>query len=459
MAGLSSQGLGSGLDVASLVTKLVAAEKAPRQAQITREQTSTVTEISALASLKGAMSTFNDSLSALKTQDVFSQRSANASDPDIFTANATTAALSGTYDVEVESVASAHQIASKAIVGGATTNVGTGTLTIGAGSKTFSVAIDDSHKTVAQIRDAINSAADNNGLVRATIVNAADGAHLMLTAQTTGAANALTVAVADATGTLGNLAYGPSNTANYDEKHQALDAVIYVAGFKHTSANNTFADVIDGVTITAKKADDDETHTVTISNDTNGTTAKIKKFVDSYNALQTQIAQLRSYEPTTKKAGPLLGDALLRGIESDVRSTLTSGVAGLTGNYQSLASIGITTNKDGSLALNSDKLAKALSTDYDGVAKVFGSENGVAARLSTSLTARLADTADINLRTKALNAKSVTLQKDAAALEVRMAEVARRYNAQFNALDSMLSNMQQQSSFLTQQLTQIANIK
>src|SRR5882757_7049807 len=118
MAGLSSQGLGSGLDIASLVTKLVAAEKAPRQAQITRGQTSAVTTISALATLKGAMSSFNDALSALKTEDVFQARSANASDPDIFTATATTSALNGTYDIEVESLASAHQIASNPFVGG-----------------------------------------------------------------------------------------------------------------------------------------------------------------------------------------------------------------------------------------------------------------------------------------------------------------------------------------------------
>jgi flagellar hook-associated protein 2 len=460
MAGLSSQGLGSGLDVASLVTKLVAAEKAPRQAQITREQTSTVTEISALATLKGAMATFNDALSGLKTQDIFSARSANASDPDVFTANASTAALSGTYDIEVESLASAHQIASNGFVGGATGDVGTGTLTIGSGAKTFSVAIDDSHKTLAQIRDAINTAADNNGLVRATIVSAADGAHLMLTAQSTGAASLISVGVADATGTLGNLAYtNPANTGNYVQKHEALDAVVYVSGFKHTSATNTISDAIDGVTITAVKADDDETHTLTISNDTNGTTAKVKKFVDSYNALQAQIAQLRSYEPTTKKAGPLLGDALLRGIETDIRSKLTGAVSGLTGNYQSLASIGVSTNKDGSMALDSAKLTKALGTDFDGVAKLFGSENGVAARLSTSLTDRLTDKADIALRTKALNTKSLSLQKDSANLETRMVEVTRRYNQQFNALDSLLSNMQQQSSFLTQQLSQIANIK
>ena len=459
MAGLSSQGLGSGLDIASLVTKLVAAEKAPRQAQLTREQTSTVTEISALATLKGAMATFNDALSGLKTQDVFSARSANASDPDIFTANASTAALSGTYDIEVESLASAHQIASNGFVGGASGDVGTGTLTIGTAGKTFSVAID-THKTLAQIRDAINTAADNNGLVRATIVSAADGAHLMLTAQSTGTNSLISVGVADATGTLGDLAYdNPSNTGNYVQKHEALDAVVYVSGFKHTSATNTISDAIEGVTITAVKADDDATHTLTIANDTNGTTAKVKKFVDSYNALQTQIAQLRSYEPTTKKAGPLLGDALLRGIETDIRSKLSGAVGGLTGNYQSLASIGITTNKDGSMTLDSAKLGKALGADFDGVARLFGSESGVAARLSGSLTDRLTDKADIALRTKALNAKSISLQKSAADLEVRMAEVTRRYNQQFNALDSMLSNMQQQSSFLTQQLSQIANIK
>src|SRR4051812_8531388 len=174
MAGLSSQGLGSGLDIASLVTKLVAAEKAPRQAQITRAQSAAVTTISALGSLKGAMAGFNDALSALKTEEVFLARSADSSDAEIFTASASTSAISGSYDIEVESLASAHQLASNAIVGGAAVAVGTGTLTIGMGTKTFQVSIDDSHKTLAQIRDAINAAPDNDGVVRASIVNAAD---------------------------------------------------------------------------------------------------------------------------------------------------------------------------------------------------------------------------------------------------------------------------------------------
>ena len=123
-----------------------------------------------------------------------------------------------------------------------------------------------------------------------------------------------------------------------------------------------------------------------------------------------------------------------------------------------MASIGITTQKDGTLSLDSAKLNVALAADYDGVAKLFGSENGVAARLSSSLDAQLTDTAQINLRSKSLNAKSVSLQKDQADLETRMADVQKRYNDQFNALDSLLSNLQSQSTFLTQQLSSISKI-
>ena len=194
MAGLTSQGIGSGLDVAGLVSKLVAAEKAPRAAQITRAQTSTVTTISALATLKGAMSSFNDALASLKTEDAFSARSATSSDTEIFTATSDTTATSGSYDIQVDTLASAHQIATKPFVGGASQAVGTGTLSISVGTSTFSVAIDASHNTLAQIRDAINQNSDNADLVRATIVNAADGAHLVLSAQAAGDANKIVVA-------------------------------------------------------------------------------------------------------------------------------------------------------------------------------------------------------------------------------------------------------------------------
>jgi flagellar hook-associated protein 2 len=456
--GLSSTGIGSGLEVNSLVAQLVAAEKAPRQAQITRAQSATVTSLTAIAQFKGALSAFNTALTPLKTVEVFAARGATSSDTEVFTASATSSAAPGSYDIEVESLATAHQLSSTAIVGGAGTTVGTGTLTISMGEKSFAVAIDGEHKTLAQIRDAINQSAENNHMVSASIINAADGAHLVLSASTSGAANAIKVTQEGGDGGLSRLEYSPTNTANYLERSKAADAVVYIAGFAHHSATNSVSNAIDGVTIDLKKADDGEIHTLTIANDNVAVTARANKFVSEFNALASKIAELRSYEPTTKKAGPMLGDALLRAVEAELRSNLTNKVEGQEGAYQTLASVGITTQKDGTLSLDSTKFSAAIEADFDGVAKLFGSENGVAARLSKSLDARLLDTAEINTRTKALNAKSLDLQKEQETLETRMAKVEARYKAQFTALDSLLSQMQNTSSYLTQQLASIAKI-
>jgi flagellar hook-associated protein 2 len=194
MAVLSSPGVGSGLDINGLVEKLVAAERAPQQAQITRRQTSTVTTISALGTLKGALGSFQNALAPLSTLSSITSRSAVSSSPDIFSASATSSASPGSYDIEVLSVASAHQLSSNAFLSGSTHVVGTGTLTIGVGTASFQIGIPDTANTLAGIRDAINSATGNDNLVRATIVNSNGGAHLVLSSQVTGAANAITVA-------------------------------------------------------------------------------------------------------------------------------------------------------------------------------------------------------------------------------------------------------------------------
>jgi flagellar hook-associated protein 2 len=458
MAGLSSPGLGSGLDINNLVSQLVAAEKAPRQTQITRQQSSTVTSLTALAQFKGALSAFNTALSPLKTVEAFAARGATSSDNDIFTASATSSAAPGSYDIEVERLATAHQLSSTAFANGAGHVVGTGTLTISMGAKTFSVAVDAEHNTLAQIRDAINLSAENNRSVSASIVNAADGAHLVLSASKAGTANAISISHEGGDGGLSRLAYAPTNTVNFIERAPAQDAIVYIAGFPHHSATNAVTTAIDGVTIDLKKADDGEVYKLTIANDEVAVTTRARKFVDEFNALAAKMAELRSFEPTTRKAGPLLGDALLRAVESELRSNLTNPVQGQQGSYQTLASIGITTQKDGKLALDATKFGAALSADFDGVAKLFGSENGVATRLSKALDARLLADSEINTRTKRLNEKSVALQKDQATLETRMLKVEQRYRAQFTALDSLLSNMQSTSNYLTQQLANIAKI-
>lgn len=457
MAGLSSPGLGSGLDINSLVSQLVAAEKAGPQKQITRAQSSAATTISALGTLKGALGAFNASLAPLKTLDAFAGRTASSSKSEVFTATAASTAAAGVYDIEVVQVASAHQISSNEFDSGAGHVVGTGTLTISVGSNTFQIAIDSAQNTVAGIRDAINQATGNTDLVRATIVNATDGAHLVLTSTKSGAANAITVAQADGDGGLASLVYNPSLTSNYDERHEALDSIVAVAGFAKHSETSTVSDVIDGVTLNLLKEDQGTIHTLTIANDKTAVTARIKNFVEQYNSLASTLANLRRYEPTTKQAGPLLGDALLRTIETEVRSKLTD-TGGASTVFKSLASVGITTAKDGTLTLDNAKLTTALNGDFDEVAKLFGSEGGIAAKLSNAITPRLAPEAEIDVRSKRLNQKSVELQKQQAVLETRMAQVDARYRKQFLALDSLLSKLQSTSSYLTQQLDSIAKI-
>jgi flagellar hook-associated protein 2 len=458
MAGLSSSGVGSGLDINSLVSQLVAAEKATPQKQITRQQTSTVTTISALGSLKGALGGFNTSLTQLKTIEAFSGRLASSSKPEFFTATASSTTAPGVYEIEVVQVASSAQIKSNQFAGGAGQTVGTGTLTINVGAKNFQVAIDPAHNTLAGIRDAINQASGNTDIVRATIVNATDGAHLVLTGTATGEANAITVAQADGDGGLAGLVYNPTLTTNYaPDSRIAQDSIVAVAGFAKHSATTTVTDVIDGVSLTLLKQDPGTIHTLTVATDTGTVTTRIKNFVDQYNAMVGTLSGLRSYEPTTKVAGPLLGDAMLRGIETDVRRQLTSTTSG-SAVFQTLASIGITTQKDGSLLLDNAKLTASLNSNFDEVAKLFGGENGVATRLSAALTPRLAPDAEIDVRSKRLNQQSTDLQKKQAALDTRMAAVEARYKKQFNALDSLLSQLQSTSSFLTQQLSSIAKI-
>ena len=208
MAGIQANGIGSGLDVNSLVSQLVSAEGAPLQQRITRHEVAVTTKVSALGTLKGALAAFKAALDPLKTVDAFQSRKATSADAKIFTVTAGTDAVAGHYDVEVVQLAKAHQLASAPFLAGGSAPVGDGTLTISVGANTFSVTIDPDKATLDDIRNAINSAADNTG-VQATLLNTASGSRLVLTASETGASNAIKVAASGGNGGLNQLVYDP----------------------------------------------------------------------------------------------------------------------------------------------------------------------------------------------------------------------------------------------------------
>jgi flagellar hook-associated protein 2 len=454
MAGIQASGVGSGLDINSLVTQLVSAENASRSAPILRRETAATTKISALGTLKGALSAFKGALTPLRNLEVFSARKATSADTDRFTVSASSAAAAGSYDVEVLNLASAHRLASNPYLDGADTAIGYGSLAITVGEDSFDVEIPQDANTLEDIRDAINNAPDNSG-VQATLLNGTEGTRLILTSRKTGAEHAIKIVASGGDGGLAALDYDPAGTMNLIEKDQAKDALVKISGFEVSSSTNVIDDAVEGVTINLLKAEVGVKTTLNVSFDTASVTTRIQSFVTEYNNMQTQLAKLGSYDAASKTAGPLLGDSLLRGIEQDMRRGLTNPVSGLTGDYSVLASVGITTTASGSLELDTAKLTKALDSDPDAVAHLFGSENGVAARLFDQVDARLASGSDLDSRDTSLKRDLDQIADDKEALALRMEQIEARYRKQFTALDSLLSQLQTTSSYLAQQLASV----
>jgi len=455
MANISNSVVGTGLDIATTVSQLVAAERAAADARISRETLAATTKISAIGALKSALSTFQTALNTMKTADTFASRNVSLSKADIFTATATGSAAPGSYDIEVISLAQSQQLTSQAYSGGDSTVIGTGQLTIGSGAGSFTVNIDSTTSELASIRDAINNATGNTS-VQATIIREANGSRLLLTSTKSGVGNNITVTQSGGDGGLAALAYDPANgVTGLSQLAAAQDAHIKVAGFDRYSSQNTITDALDGVTLDLKVATPGTTVKLNVTSNSLKVTEQVKKFVDSYNALQKTFAGLRSYNAETKAAGPMLGDSMLRGIENEMRQDLSNPIEGLTGDYTSLANIGVTKQADGTLKLDDAALTKAINADQKAVANLFTGEKGMATRLSEHIQTHLDTNSDIDSRSTALQSTLKRLDLDKAAIDARMDRVKKAYTQQFTALDTLIAQMQSTSSYLEQQLANL----
>lgn len=460
---IQAMGVGSGLDIQSLVTQLVSAEGAPEQSRLTRKSATVATNISALGSLKGALSAFQSALAPLKTVAGFSAVRATSADTTIFTASADSTAVGGSYDIQVQQLAASDKLLSKAYVGasadasGSTAVVGTGTLAISLGSKSMSLTIDSTNNTLAGIRNAINKASDNPG-VQASIVYGQDGAHLALTSARTGASNTLRISSSGGDGGLAQLDYAGVATANYTVQQNAADAIVSVSGVAVHSATNTVTGAIDGVTLNLAAADTQKSYSLTVASDPSVVTANVQRFVDAYNALRTRINSLSAYDPATRIAGPMLGDPVLQGIDAQVRRLSLNEVTGPGGEFTSLAAIGVTSDTSGLLSVNASKLQAAMQSQPNAVAKLFGSTDGIANRLDAAMTSALSSAGALAARNTSLTNDQNALQQEGDALQSRINAIQQRYLAQFTALDKAMAQMKRTSTYLTQQLTSIAAI-
>lgn len=466
MAGIT--GIGSGMDIKGMVDAIVAAERAPKEGQLANLEKKTTTQLTSLGQLKSAISNFQSALSTLNSPSSFLARTATSSDSKVMTASVSQSAQAGSYKVEVQQLASSSKVALAAIDGKAKLN--TGTVNIKVGDTEFGITIDSTNNTLDGMRDAINEAGKSAG-VSATIITDDHGSRLVLSSSKAGEGNDITVAV-DETGvvedgvSLNELAYaGPATKpseddpdytaklAAYEKGGQTLataqSAKLTIDGLAVTRDSNNIDDAVAGLSFNIKSAG---SSTLTIAKDEAGVEANVKKFVDAYNTLMTFINTETNVTPVNDTSKPvvgaLVGDSSVRSLVNTIRSELVSPQG--EGAIRALADMGITTKKDGTLEMDSDKVKKAVSTDFEGVAAYFTGDSGLTSRLSDKLKPYTDGGGILESRTDSLQATIDKVDKQKEDLDTRMKALEERLYKQYNAMDSLVAQLMSTSDSLTQ---------
>ncbi|WP_369927262.1 flagellar filament capping protein FliD [Xanthomonas sp. NCPPB 2632] len=447
--GSTSVSIGSSsIDVTSIVNNLVANKRAAKDKQIAAAQSSTTTQISAIGNFNSSLTSLQSAIKALSDGTAFKAQKTTVGDSTILTATADASAKPSVYNVNVTQLAASQKTTSVAFTD-AKTAVGTGTLTLAVGSKSMSVDIAAPANTLQDVRDAINNSKSNPG-VSASIVTGTDGAHLVLTSLTTGAANAFTVTSSGGDGGLAKLNFDPSTST---PTIKAQDALFTIDGTAASSATNTTGVAIDGVTLSLAKVG---TSSVTIATDTSAVSTAMQSLVTSYNSFVSTYSTLTKYDATNQQVGALIGDATINSIKNQVSTLLGSQLTGATASPRSLSDLGVQFQVDGTLKYDATKLTGALATNPGGVQALLSGSSGIAPKLDALITGWTSSSGILTQRTTNLNQKIKDLTAQQTAYDRTISDYTTRLTTQYGALDAMMTKLSNTSSFLTQQFDSLS---
>jgi len=363
----STLGIGSGIDTASLIDQLATASRTPKDTTLKAKEDLNTAQISGVASASSAISSFSTALTQLIAGGtLFTQPT--VSDSTVFSATALAGARIGTLStqLEVRQLAQAQSLVSTNLTD-VNTAVGKGKLTLTTKNGSFDVNIDDSNNNLIGLARAINNTGSG---VTAAIVEDTNGARLTLKSGT-GAEQAFTLAVdVGAEVGLSRFAYSPSTTGGMTRAQQAQDALLRLDGVDVSRSSNSISDLIDGVKIDLKSAKPGTNVSLGASRPTDAIKQAVSDVVDTYNALKATLDELTKAATGTTAAGPLHGDTGVRMLRNQL-SRLTATTLASGGSYSTLAEIGVSTQRDGTLTVDSSRLETALSIDPDAVEALF----------------------------------------------------------------------------------------
>ncbi len=472
---ISSPGIGSGLDVNSIVSQLVAIERQPIR-QLQTQASRLQTQISAFGKVQSTLSTLRDASVKLSTAATFQASTATSSDTATLGASATSGALSGNFSVLVSRLAQTQTLASAASAG-ATTSLGSGVLRIElgdfdsvpavpkAGAAAVDITIDPAKSSLADVRDQINAAGAG---VAASIVNDVSGSRLVLRSAATGQENGFRVQVLnDADGNTGDaaglsaLAFDPAagGISVMARSQTAANAQATINGIAVESTSNTLAGTIEGMTLNLRKLGQAE---VVVEPDTEALKKSVDDFVTAYNESIKLLRAQTSFDPTSKVAGPLQGDRSGSAMLSQLRGLFT-GNGGISTVFTRMADVGLNLDTDGMVKVDDTKLKAALANGPE-LQKLFANADtvtpanaGFGNRLQAWLNLSLNTDGTLESRTQSLQARVRNNEQAQARLEDRVARTEVRLQRQYTALDTRMGQLTGLSSFVTQQLTLLNN--
>ena len=456
---ISSAGIGSGLDVNSIIAGLMKVEQAPLT-RLQHQASAIQTTVSAFGALQSAMSTFRDAASALALPSTWNATAGTSTDPSAVSVATGTNASAGNYAVQVQSLAASQSTVSgtfasaDALVGAGTLHFDLGSWSAGAtaftaksGSSGVDIAVTATD-TLTTLAAKVNAAGAG---VNATVVNDATGSRMVFSSSSTGVDNAFR-----ATG-LSGFAYDPAGGATGSTLTQAAaNASATINGLAVTSATNNLTNVFAGLTITLSKVTTSPVQVV-VAQDAAAIKKSVQIFVDAYNALSSLLSTDLKYDSASKTAGPLQADSAAVTLQRQLRN-MVGAPSTASSAFSSVSQAGQQFQADGTLKIDETKLSAALANPVE-LKKLFTNvdtgnpaNNGIAINLRSFGNSVLGSDGLLTARISGLNKKLASNQKDQDTLNDRLAATQARLQKQYSALDNQMAGINTLSTYVTQQL-------
>jgi flagellar hook-associated protein 2 len=470
MADISFSGLATGMDTDSIVKQMMEIERRPIE-RLEKQKESEAARLMAFKQFDERLNSLREAVGSMNLTSEVRESSIDLSSSAPFTATSNGAG-SGSYDVAVKQLAQVQ----KSVSGGNSSDtegvLGTGTITLGS----TTINVDESNNSLLGLQEAINAVAAETG-VKASIMNDGSGSdtayHLVLTGQD---ANTSFTPTVDLTG---------GETLAFEEMRSAQQAVVEIDGLEVFSDSNTLSGVIPGIDLhldstsevigtDAEGNPEYQTSLMNVEPDTTALKEKVQNFVDSYNGVMDWISagydEFGASRPSAAEveAGQedvlsdlVRGDSAINGVKRQLQGLLSTQID-TSGDFSVLSQLGISTQRDGSLALDEAKLDNAITTKFDDVVSLLageGTEPGVMKHFNSALlditgpsSGLYADKKDSYDR----NLKSIDSQID--RMEMLAAKREETMRAQFNSLELLVSEMNAQSDYITQQMDMLSNM-